>query len=199
MTVQEFAEKVKLLRQEYDQAIRTGVIPEGLPSAISALQDEEEQLLTAALPAERRRFLQTRDPGAEVTNLVKDAGDLSETSLTEEEKALCQKLLQLDPPEEPMIPSVCFDETAYSGSAYITAASTNTCFLFLDDGTVILFENNNGWEYRKKPILDHVFPENAIIESDHSCLILNLDHGIDRISYHRLETAEDLYQLPLFR
>lgn len=91
-----------------------------------------------------------------------------------------------------------YNETLYNGSPYLTVRNDQTCFLFLEDGEVILFENNNGWQCRRKPILENCFAENAVMESDHSCLVLNLDHGIDRISYARIETADDLYNLPLF-
>lgn len=123
---------------------------------------------------------------------------ISEAPLPKEEKQLMHRLTAMDPPDLPEIPECGFEESSFQAAAYLSVRNEETCFLFLDNGDVILFENNGGWQYRKTPLLSNCFAENAIMESDHSCLVLNLDHGIDRITYHRIETREDLYELPLF-
>ena len=45
--------------------------------------------------------------------------------------------------------------------------------------------------------MNDIFLENGRMESDHSCLLLNLDGQIERLSYDRLETIEDLRKVSL--
>lgn len=80
----------------------------------------------------------------------------------------------------------------------LCARNEKAGFLFGDDGSLRLMENDGGFMLREDPVLTDCFAENAVMETDHSCLIVNLDHGIDRISYPRIESGYDLLQVPLY-
>lgn len=210
-----FRMEVSAARAQYDQYLQNGVIPAEFQQRLHSLTDQEQNLLTAALPFVRSRLLPVRDPEATLEALIPKGASIDEETLSPETKALCHQLISKEPPQELDIPSPADDRSSSGimhsdagtvslgisedpGAPYMSIRNGHTCFLFLDDGAVVLLENNDGWECRRKPLVHECFAENAIMESDHSCLILNLDHGIDRLSYQRLETAEDLYDLSLY-
>lgn len=198
MTVEEYKHQVQYLREQWKAAMKRGEDLSTLVSQVKQLQQVQESLLKQSLPDFRRKLLNSRDPAVALTFLTA-AKDLGESDLKEGEKELCRALLSAEPPDEPQIPEdsqFCFDD--YDGMPYLSLFHTHTGFLFLDDGSVILFENNHGWHYRKKPILTDCFAQNAVWETGSSCLILDLDSGIDRLSYRQIATADDLLALPLF-
>lgn len=204
--IRDFRQAVTLARAAFTKQLQDGLLSEDLLRRIDALQAREYQLLNAALPLARSRVLQTRDPGARLEPLVPKAAALREASLTPAERALCEQLLRLDPPGEPILPAPVQGTGGAAASPadrspqpapYLSVRNAQTCFLFREDGSVLLLENNDGWECRRQPILQGCFAENALLESDSSCLLLNLDHGIDRLSYQRIAAAVDLSRLPL--
>lgn len=92
-----------------------------------------------------------------------------------------------------------FDSERYEETFWLCVRNEQTAFLFGDGGSVLLFERNCGrWQCRREPILTGCLVQNAVMESDHSCLVENLDGGVERISYSRMETAEQLAAVSLY-
>lgn len=82
---------------------------------------------------------------------------------------------------------------------WLCVRGPGSAFAFGDDGTVWLYEQDRGqWRRRCRPILTEVFAENAVMESDSSCLIRNVDGGVDRIHYDRIENAEQITEARIF-
>ncbi len=92
-----------------------------------------------------------------------------------------------------------FNPEQYEETFWLCVRNKQTAFLFGDGGSVLLFERNCGrWQCRREPVLTGCFVQNAVMESDHSCLVENLDGGVERISYSRMETAEQLAAVSLY-
>ena len=110
--------------------------------------------------------------------------------------ALCEKLKDtelediVDPPAE--IPG-------HNGNVIMTLQNGKVCFVFTDEGSVYLQENNLGtWTCRPAPLFTDVLCDNGILESDASCLIRDLDGGVQRLSYARIDTVEKLMKVKLY-
>ena len=205
-----FQSGVRALRRQYDACLKEGIFPEELQRRAALLRKQEEELLTASLPLARRFFLNRREPGVRKETLVAARTDggvlageispeqLAEAGLTPAEQAIAARLLETAP-EEPVLPEAeGFSADRWPCTFYCAAGNADFLFLFGDDGTVLLFENNGGWQLRRDPVLKDLFVENAAVENSHAILVLDLDHSLLRISYDRLERAEQLQRVPLY-
>lgn len=205
--IQDFQERVCSARKSLEACMATGVVPATVESMIDELRCEEEQLLLECLPEYRIQNLNREDIGAQVlpvtVNLAEllelqnksQAPDGGEENLSEAEIRLCRKLTDDSLiPEEADIPEAeDFDESRYECAFWLCARGEKSAFVFGDDGTVLLFEKDAGtWHCRREPLLKECFAEAAAMESDLSCLIRNVDGGVDRICYERIETPEQM-------
>ena len=201
-SVSSFACRVAAVRRRLDCCMRTGIIPQELKNEIQELRDQEQTLLNQALPHYRKMHL--NDPDCDIhADIMKvaeslDPGRLQEDDLTERERKLCGKLKSESAGEkEPDIPDTqkpgLFDPDRYEETFWLCARNEETAFLFGDGGSVLLFEKNCGtWQCREKPILTDCLVQNAVMESSSSCLAVNLDGGVDRIRYQRMENEKQL-------
>lgn len=205
--VRDYQERVRAARVSLAACMASGVVPETLESTIDELRSEEGQLLRECLPEYRIRHLDREDIRAQVSPVTASLSGLAELqeksgavdggeeNLSEEEIRLCMRLADDSQiPEEPDIPEAeNFDESRYECMFWLCARGEKSAFVFGDDGTVLLFEKDAGiWRCRKEPLLTECFAEAAVMESDSSCLIRNVDGGVDRISYERIETPEQM-------
>lgn len=197
-----FAAEVGSLRKRFESAKKTGVLTEALKEKAEQLSLWQDRLLTQALPVYRRYHLNDADCGAYLTHVLDRLDDLAESDLSAQEKMLCEKLADgesgLDLPDIP--DAVGFDAGNYEGETfYLCARSGETAFVFGDGGDVLLFEKNLGsWQCRIRPVLTECFADGAVMESSSSCLVRNLDGGVDRIAYRRMEDIRSLARAPLF-
>ena len=83
-------------------------------------------------------------------------------------------------------------------SPYLAAGTGDFCFLFDEEGSVFLAEDNGGWMVRRGPLFTGILAENAIPESGRSVLVLDADHRVLRLSYARLETPAEAERVSLY-
>lgn len=204
-----FRREVSALRRGYSACLPQGRFPEALRAKERQLKQEENSLLTEALPLARRYFLNRRDPEVKVQTLITahDGGSLageitadqiSEAGLPPETRALVSTLLETEPGDPDIPEAEGFSEDDWPCGFYLSAGDSRFRFVFGDDGTVLLLENNLGWQCRRTPLAGEIFAENAVCESSHSVLVLDVEHNICRISYARLENAAQLADIPRF-
>jgi hypothetical protein len=213
----QFSRRVSHVRERLDACLRTGLIPDDLLQEMKCLKQEQKSLLTEALPRYRRLHLNDPERNLNVTVTPVtgslEPGKLAEADLTEGERTLCRRLAEMEAgDEEPDIPDTrdrhtdgksgnpdVFDPEQYEETFWLCVRNEQTAFLFGDGGSVLLFERNCGrWQCRREPILTGCLVQNAVMESNHSCLVENLDGGVERISYSRMETAEQLAAVSLY-
>lgn len=197
-----YAAEVRDLRERFERAKKTGVLPEDIKEKAVQLSAQLNRLLVQALPVYRSRHLD--DPGlpAALTPVLRDLKDLAESDLPAHEKQLIGELALAEGwPELPDIPDADgFDAGRYNGETFYGCVRGDvSAFVFGDEGDVLLFEKNQDrWQCREQPVLTSCFADGAVMESDSACLIKNLDGGVDRISYSRMDSAGKLAKAPLF-
>lgn len=203
--IRSFLEATEAVRKELDASLLSGTFPDSLRKRIAFLKEEEMRLMDRAAVFYRRETLNRRRISARLTPLVKDIRHADETDLPPLSKDAAAKLAR-DMDEggaedfgNPAVPGgLATDPERYGCMFILCAAGDASAFLFGDDGTVRLMENNGGWQIREEPVLTDCFAEDAVMETDSSCLILNLDHGVDRLSYPRITDGKDLFEVPLY-
>lgn len=197
------------LRKTYLRALQTGSLDKSLADQISGLKKKEEALMAQAMIYYRARVLQKRPAGAVKTLLVKNLDFLNEAGLNQNDKTLIQKMRDtmqqngllagygcLDLPEA-LPENPCLNREEPDFTPILAVHNERSGFLFGDDGSVRLMENNEGWAIRQAPILEECYVQNAVMQSDSSCLILNLDDQIEQIRYHRICSDKDLLEEPV--
>ncbi len=198
MTRNDFTERVAALRQAWNASLVCGKEDPVFQQKLEALQKEETEQLQKALPAFRKKLLNTRRLKTERRILVRSRKELAETDLTERERSFCQKIYEEELEETEIPEADNFQEEKYECTFYACLRNDKTAFVFGDNGILLLFEYDEGkWACRTQPLMNDIFLENGRMESDHSCLLLNLDGQIERLSYDRLETIEDLRKVSL--
>lgn len=190
----DFQEKVRRMRRKWQEGIATGNVRPEFDQQLAELEKEEADILQQLLPSVRKRLLDSRDPHPEKQILCSSEKALVETDLSLMERKLCHQLYSSAPAEEVQVPEANgFSEDAYPCMFYCIVRNEHTAFLFGDDGTVLLLEKDLGsWMCRKKPLFTDVLIQNAVMETDASCLVLSMDGQAVRLCYDRLCTGEDL-------
>ena len=196
MTPSELKKQISVLRKKLHAEMHTGMMDSSFAEQLDTLQKEERNMLEEALPQYRQKALMTKDLCAAKEVVVKDLSHLKECDLDSSVYALCEKLKDtelediVDPPAE--IPG-------HNGNVIMTLQNRKVCFVFTDEGSVYLQENNLGtWTCRPAPLFTDVLCDNGILESDSSCLIRDLDGGVQRLSYARIDTVEKLMKVKLY-
>jgi hypothetical protein len=196
-------------RKAAKEALAAGSVPEGLADEMEELRHEEEALLEAALPYARERLCATRDLQGRCEVLASDFGKIGEAPLPDEVRAFAAERLgeEQELPEPELPPGFEPEETdggwtlagtKLSGTPFTSVGDAASIFLFTDEGAVYLLEHNLSWQLAPKPVAEEVFACRLAKESASSCLAVDADGRLLRISYARLETAEALLKEPLF-
>ncbi|MEE8807266.1 MAG: hypothetical protein SOI44_02470 [Lactimicrobium sp.] len=196
MTPAELKQQIVSVRKKLNAEMRTGIQDPSLKKQLDLLCEQENQLLEQALPYYRRKALMTRDLKPEKEVVVKDLSHLKECDLDPSVYALCKKLRDSEL-EEIKDPPAAVPEC--HGNVIMTLQNDQVCFVFTDEGSVYLQEKNLGtWQCRPAPLFCDVLCDNGVLESDSSCLVRNLDGGVDRLCYARVDTVEQLMSVNLY-
>ncbi|MDD6221576.1 MAG: hypothetical protein PUB14_01950 [Lachnospiraceae bacterium] len=195
-----FCADVKEIRKRLEKAKQSGILTDDLKESIENASRLQAKLLAKALPVYRRLHLNDDSLGVKKTIVLEDLNKLSEADLDEKTRILCARLAKEEDPGMPELPVVCgFDPADFDETFFLCVKTDESAFVFGDEGDVLLFEKNEGqWDFRRKPLLSGCFVTGAVMESDSSCLVKNLDNGVDRIAYDRMDDAHRLAKVPLF-
>lgn len=196
-------------RRAVQEALASGSMPEGLAAELARLEAEEMELLEAALPFARERLCAVRDPGGRCEVLAPDIEKIAEAPLPDEVRSFAAEHLGEDRglPEPELPPGFELEDTdggwtlagmKLVGTPFTSVGDTASIFLFTDEGAVYLLEHDLSWQPAPEPLAEEVFVSRLAKESASSCLAVDVDGRLLRISYARLETAEALLKEPLF-
>lgn len=196
-----FKEKVRSYRSAIEAVLQEGTASPELLAELSALEEEEKSLLTEALPYARERLIATRDMGGRREVLLKDVTKLSESGLPDSVVALVSEHLgedaELEEPELPIEPEetdegIKVQGVTLKGNLWYTVTDGTVCFAFTDEGVAYLLERNLTWKMAPEPLAEACYPAKIVLESPSSCLFVDVDGALERLSYRRLDTAEAL-------
>lgn len=202
-----FREKVRSCRPSIEAALREGAVSLELLAELSSLEAEEKALLEEALPSAREKLIATRDMGGRREVLLKDATKISESGLPDEVKALVAEHLgedaELAEPELPLEPEetgegIAVQGVVLKGNLWCTVSDGTVCFAITDEGAAYLLERNLTWKIAPEPLAEECFPARIVQESPASCLFVDVDGALERLSYNRLDTAEALLREQLY-
>ena len=192
------------IQPQVQRALAEGTFAEDLAKRLEGLRAEGQALLVEALPYARERLLPSRDLHGTVTVLAPDIAKIGEAALPEEVRDLAERR-ELPEPVLPdgMEPDLG-DEGWHIGTArlkgmpYTSVGGEETVFLFTDEGACYLLEHNLSWQMASEPLSEEAFVTRVVLESPASCLFVDVDGRLCRLSYVRLETAQQLMQEPLY-
>lgn len=194
---------------QVQRALAEGTIGKDMAKRLAGLKAEGEALLEEALPYARERLIGSRDLHGTVTVLAPDIAKIGEASLPEEVRNLAERELVQDKElPEPLLPEGLEpdldDEGWHIGTArlkgmpYTSVGGDQTIFLFTDEGACHLLEHNLSWQMAPEPLSEEAFVTRAALESPASCLFVDVDGRLCRLSYARLESPQQLMQEPLY-
>ena len=81
---------------------------------------------------------------------------------------------------------------------FCSAGNDETTFLFTDEGACYLLEHNLSWQVAPVPLATEAFVTRLAWESTSSCLLVDVDQRLCRISYNRLDTPEKLLREEIY-
>ena len=196
-------------RRDVRSALASGNIPRELTARLGALRSEEDTLLAEALPYARERLLPTWDPGGRLEVLLADVSKLGESGLPDAVVSLAREQLADDAElAEPVLSEDLELETdddgwelagvRLVGTPLCSAGNDETTFLFTDEGACYLLEHNLSWQVAPVPLATEAFVTRLAWESPSSCLFVDVDQRLCRISYNRLDTPEKLLREEIY-
>jgi hypothetical protein len=196
-------------RRDVRSALASGTIPQELTARLEALHSEEEALLVEALPYARERLLPTRDLKGRVEVLLADVSKLGESGLPDAVVSLAREQLseqdELPEPELPEGLELDADADGWElagqrlvGMPFCSAGDAETIFLFTDEGACYLLEHNLSWQVAPAPLATEAFVTRLARESSSSCLFVDVDQRLYRVSYNRLDTPEKLLREEIY-
>ncbi len=202
-----FKARVQALQPKIAQALAEGSTPAALAHELEELEEEEHALLVEALPYARERLIKCRPMGGKREVLCGDVSKISESGLPDFVIALVEEHLGEDAElEMPELPAKV-EETdegqkiqgvVLKGSLWCTTTDGVTAFAFTDEGAAYLLERNLTWQMAPVPLVEDAFPTRLVQESHSSVLFVDVDGALERLSYSRLETADQLLREPLY-
>lgn len=176
---------------------------------IAALQARGKVLLERALPRWRAEHLNDAWAESRYEPLLRSLSDWEKNGeaqirpLSAREEELCRELARrqaaMEDPDLEIPDAQGFDPDAYACSFWFCAKNATTSFVFSDEGPVLLFECNEGqWMCRRDPVFSACLAEDALMESASSCLVRDVEGGVWRLSYARMESAGELSRAALY-
>lgn len=189
-------EEIVSAQEEYQRELKAGVFSPTLQKRIEEIEEKEDELLFSYLPLFRHQRIQDSANEAVAKLILKDVRDYKESSLDSQMKERIHSLLEEETKEE----TLPFEEERIQGlgEMYFLLKSSETCFLFNEDGKVFLAEKNMNWEIQRKPILEECYVKNALLIDDKDFLILNEDEAVELVSYPRIETVKEMKKVNLY-
>lgn len=188
-------------RQATESALAEGTATPALLGRLRSLEQEERTLLEAALPYARERLIASRQMGGRREVLCADASKAAESGLPDAVVTLVTERLgedaELDEPDLP-VPVEQADDglrvqgVHLKGSLWCAVSDGTVCFAFTDEGAAYLLERNLTWRIAPEPLALECFPTRIVQESSSSCLFVDVDGALERLSYTRLDTVEAL-------
>lgn len=208
-----FLLELKETRSLFNKELSTGSFSEDLYIKLENLEKEEKKRLEEALPAFRKKRLNSDSFKAALSLLVKEGNKISETDLEEEAKQELEKLSLSEEMPEPEgsisdTLSYSFDENKLTiqekekkyeftleDSLYAFYLSSLCGYAFSEDGKVFYLENDGEWLLKEKEILSDVFLQKGSIGVDDTTLLfLDGDNNYCSITTNRISTVDDLFK-----
>lgn len=200
-------------RSLFHKELSTGSFSEDLYIKLENLEKEEKKRLEEALPAFRKKRLNSESFKAALSLLVKEGNKISETDLEEKTKQELEKLSLFEEMPEPEgsisdTLSYSFNENkltiqdkdtkvefSFEDSLYAFYLSSLCGYAFSEDGKVFYLENDGEWLLKEKEILSDVFLQKGSIGADDTTLLfLDGDNNYCSISTNRISSVDDLFQ-----
>ena len=208
-----FQEELTEVRSLFSKELMSGSFSNDLYQRLEKLENEEKERLKDALPAFRKKRLNSDSFQAKVSILVKEGNKISETDLDSSVKEKLDKLSlseEIPEPEGKISDFLSYSfgdnrltlqegnekkDFLFSDSIYAFYGSLFCGYVFCEDGKVFYLEKDGEWLKKDKEILADIFLQKGIIEKkDTSLLFLDGDNNYCSITTNRLSSVDDLFK-----